>query len=169
MPSVKLPLKQTAKVSSVKLPLKQTALIINGFILAENIVEWKRRTITLIEIIKSRLLLTAELVDKNHVLLKWFGEAVPKVQIFKKLDTEEYSTRVYDTVSWSPQEYNMLIDSNSYNFKIIGENGTGESNEIYIGESKQYDVSCDAEIPLNEKNYFIDIDLTSEHRIEVDL
>lgn len=169
MPSVKFPLRQTAKVTSVKFPLKQTALIINGFILQENIVEWKRKTITLIENIKSRLLLTAELVDRNHVLLKWFGEAVPKVQIIKKLDTEEYPPIPYATVNWSPQEYNMLIDSNSYNFKVIGQNATGESNEIYIGQDKQYDINCSAEIPINEKNYFIDIDLPSVYRIEVDL
>lgn len=169
MPSVKFPLRQTAKVTSKKLPLKQTALIINGFILQENIIEWKRKTITLIENIKSRLLLTAELIDRNHVLLKWFGEPVPKVQIFKKLDTEEYSPTPYVTVNWSPQEYNMLIDSNSYNFKIVGQNQTGESNEIYIGQDKQYNINCSAEIPINEKNYFINVDLTSEYRIEVDV
>ena len=169
MASIKLPLNQIAKVSSIKLPLKQTALIIDGFILTEHIIEWKHKAITLIETIKSRLLLESELIDKNHILLKWFGEPVPKVQIFKKLDTEDYPQKPYATVSWSPQEYNMLVDSNSHNFKVIGQNQTGESNDIYIGQDKEYDIKCHIEIPINEKNYFIDIDLISEYRVEVDV
>jgi hypothetical protein len=167
MSSVKLPLIQKAQVTSIKLPLKQTALVINGFILAENIVTWKTKSITLIENIKSRLLLEAELVDKNHIKLKWFGEKVPNIQIFKRLDIEEYSNVPLIILPWDVKQYEDIIDSNSYDYKVIGVNSTGESNEVLVGEDKEYDINCTLEIPINEKNYFIDLDLISEYRLEV--
>jgi hypothetical protein len=169
MASIKLPLRETARVASVKLPLKETALVLQGFIMKENIISWKEQTITLMENIKSRILLQAQLLDKNHVLLKWFGEKVPKVQIFSKFDGDEYLTKPAAIVNWSPQEYTMLVGSNGYDIKVIGLNGTGESNEISLGESKEYDVDCSVELPINEKNYFFDIFYVSEYRIEVDL
>jgi hypothetical protein len=169
MASIKLPLRETASVASVKLPLKETALVLSGFIMKENIISWKQQTITLMENIKSRILLQANLLDKNHVLLKWFGEKVPKVQIFSKFDGDEYSSKPIAVVNWSPQEYELLVGSNGYDVKVIGQNGTGESNEISIGEDKEYDVSCSVELPINEKNYFFDIFYVSEYRIEVDL
>lgn len=165
--SVKLPLHETAKVSSIKLPIRETALILNGFVMHENIIEWLKKDITLIESVKSRLLLNAELLDKNHVKLQWFGENVPKVMIFDTLDGEDMPATPFVTVPWTPQEYTMLIDANGHDIMIKGTGDTGESNILSIGENKEYNVACAVELPLNEKNYFIDIDLVSEYRIGV--
>ena len=169
MASIKLPLKETARVSSVKLPLRETAFVISGFMMRENIVSWKEQVITLMENIKSRILLQASLLDKNHILLKWFGEKVPKVQIYSKFDGDEYNNSPTAIVNWTPQEYTLLIGSNGYDIKVIGQSGTGESNEVSIGEGKEYDIECVAELPINEKNHFLDISVFSVYRIEVSL
>jgi len=165
--SVKLPIRETAKVSSVKLAMRETALVITGFFMRENIVTLLSREITLIEVLKSRILLTASLVDKNHIMLKWYGEKVPKVLIFDKLDGEDFTTTPKYTVNWTPQEFLMAIDGNGHDYKIQGLSGTGESNVISIGENKEYAVDCTVELPINEKNFFFNIHYMSEYKIGV--
>jgi hypothetical protein len=65
--SIRLPLKELAKVTSVRLPLKETVWIKNGFIISERIIEWKKKETIMIEIIKSRILVDVEMIDKNHL------------------------------------------------------------------------------------------------------
>jgi hypothetical protein len=72
-------------------------------------------------------------------------------------------------VNWQPQEYLLEIDENGYDIKLIGIYNTGESNQVSLGENKDYDVRCSVQIPLNEKNVFVELEVVSEYRIEVNL
>ena len=165
-----LPLRETTQVWSVKLPLKEQAFVVAGFILFENIITMRQSLLTIMENIRSRIVLETELFDKNHVKLKWFGESVPKVQIYRKEDGEDtYPITPLATVNWQPSEYYMEIDENGYDIQLKGIYNTGESNQISLGENKDYDVEVPINIPLNEKNIFIELNVISEYRIEVNL
>jgi hypothetical protein len=165
--SVRLPIRETAKVSSIKFPIREKALVLSGFVFRENIISWQKKETTLIESIKSRILLNATLLDKNHIKLMWHGEKVPKVMLYDVLDGDEFPNTPSATFNWSPQETVWQIDANGHDIKVKGTGDTGESNVISIGENREYEVECTVDLPINEKNFFIPIDFTSEFRIEV--
>lgn len=167
--SIRLPLKETAKVTSVKLPLKETVWIINGFIISERIIEWKKIETILIETIKSRILVDVELIDKNHIKLTWYGDAVPKIQIYKKRTEEEWGTTPIAELKWSLGTYIAEIDTNSYDFKIIGIEDTGEADTVSIGSHQEYDIDVKFELPINEKKMYFDIEIKTEYRFEVNI
>lgn len=167
--STKLPLREKASVTSVKFPLFETAWVIEGFIIRENIIEWKITSFNLIENIKSRINIDLELVDNNHVKIKWFGESVPKILIYKKLDGEEFMSTPIATLNWSPQEYIVDVDSNGYGFKLVGIYNSGESDELSVGSSQRVNIDMDSPLPLNEKYYYFNIEVFSEYRIEVNV
>lgn len=169
MPTIRLPIRETAQVASIKLPLHETVWLLNGFVLTENIVSWKKEEIVLIENIRSFITTKVELIDKNHIKISWFGDSVPKVQIFRKLIDEEYGTTPYIELPWETKEYIMPIDNNGYNFKVVGSQNTGLGQEYQIGDGQTYDVNMNLQLPINVKNYYFDIDLYSEYRFEVNL
>jgi hypothetical protein len=169
MASIKLPLHESVRVISVKLPLHETIWLLNGFILKENIIQIHTKEIVLLENIKSFITTQVELVDKNHIKLKWFGDSVPKVQVFRRLIDEEYGTKPYVELPWSPNEYIMPIDANSYVIKVVGIQNTGSGQEYQIGNNQDYDVDMSLQLPINEKHYYFDIDFTSVYRIEVNI
>jgi len=167
--SVKLPLHETAIVVSIKLRLHETVSLLNGFIMTENIISWKEKDLVLIENVKSFITTQITLLDKNHILLKWFGSSVPIVQIYRRMVDEEYGTTPFKELPWSPSEYVMEMDNNGYVIKVIGSNKTGEGQEFQIGESQDYEMNMDLVLPINEKRHYFDIAINTEYKIEVNI
>jgi len=168
MTTIRLPLKETAQVSSIKLPLKETAWVIDGFIISENIISWKTHNITLLENIKSRIILDAELIDINHVKITWYGDYIPIVQIFKKKHTDDlWDTTPIAEVKWNVGGYIIPVDIDSYDIKVIGAYDTGDCDPIQLGYGQQYPVNIDFSVPVNNKNYYFELNLVSEYRFEV--
>lgn len=169
MPSVKLPLRELAQVASVKLPLRENVWLLQGFILQENIISLKTNEIVLIENIKSFITTQIELVDRNHIKIKWFGDSVPKIQIWRRRIDEDYGTTPYLEVDWKTAECIIPIDVNGYVFKVKGVLDTGEGQEYQIGGSQDYEVNMNLLLPINQKNYYFDIGVSSVYRFEVNV
>jgi hypothetical protein len=169
IPSKKLPIRETAQVVSIKLPFTEQVWILEGFVIDENIVSWKSNEIILLETIKSFITTQLELIDKNHVKIKWFGEPVPKIQLFRRRIDEDFPISPFAEVLWSPTEYIMVLDGNGYVIKVLGSQSTGESPQVQIGDNMDYDVEMDVSLPLNQKNYYFDLELYSVYRFEVNL
>jgi hypothetical protein len=166
--SIKLPLKETAIVASIKLPLKETVWVLNGFTVSENIVDWKESKFLVTENVKSRIIIEAEMIDKNHIKFKWYGDVVPKVLIYKRVIGDDWG-EPEEILDWNDDEYIMDFDSASYEIRILGSNDTGESDRIVFGQHQEYDVDFSFELPINEKYYYFDVNVTSVYRIEVNL
>lgn len=168
MPSIKLPLRETTQVASIKLPLKETVWLLNGFIVEENIIDWKEQHFLLSENIMSRIIIDGEMVDKNHIKFKWYGEEVPKVEVYRRVLGDSYG-EPEATLKWDDGEYIMYFDSNAYEIKLMGTNETGESDKIVIGQPQEYDVNVYFELPVNEKYYYVEVEFTSVYKVEVNL
>ena len=167
--SIKLPLRETARVVSIKLKLFETVSLLSGFVMSENVVSWHEEDIILIENVKSFITSTVGMVNKNHISIAWFGNPVPKVEIYRRNVDEEYDTIPYVSLPWNPSEYIMEMDNNSYVIKVVGANQTGEGQEFQIGNNQDYIVNEDLLLPINEKRYYLDIAITTEYRIEVNI
>jgi hypothetical protein len=168
-PSIKLPISEMVRAVGAKMPIHETAWVLEGFVMAENIVSWKSNEIILLENIRSFITVLFELVDKNHVKIKWFGQPVPKVQIFRRRIDEDFGTTPFIELPWNPSEYVMQLDTNGYVIKIVGSQNTGESQQFQVGEDEDYDIAMNVSLPVNQKNYYYDLNLTSEYRFEVNL
>lgn len=164
--STKLQISQTAVMTQVKLLIVETAWDFKGLILEENIVAKMNRQITILEEVRARILTNTELVDKNHIKIKWYGDSVPQLDVMKKVFVDENYTKE-GTYNWDKGEAIILIDDNEYNVQLVGVNGTGESGVIDLGESSGIDVFSSVNIALNEKIYDVEVSYTSEYKIEV--
>ena len=164
--STKLPLNETASLTSARLPIRETAWNFKGIIIEENVVGMMSKPLTLIEEVRSRILADVELLNRNTVKVKWFGDEVPEVEVTKKIavDEEYESVGIY---KWSDGEAVFEIDNNEYHIKLIGVRGTGESSAIEIGEATNIDIETQLNILLNEKTYNIRIDNPSQYKIYV--
>lgn len=162
----KLPLNETASLTSARLPIRETAWNFKGIIIEENVVGKMSRPLTLIEEVRSRILADAEILNRNTVKVKWYGDAVPEVEVTKKIavDEEYESVGVY---KWSEGAASFEIDNNEYHIKLIGARSTGESSVIEIGEGSNIDIDTKLNILLNEKTYNVHIDNPSRYKIYV--
>jgi hypothetical protein len=167
--SIKLPLREKPQVTSIKLPLKENVWLLIGFVLSERIIELKTKETTILENVKSRILFDISIVDKNHLKITWEGESVPKLLIYKKRVEEEWSKEPEVELDWDLHSYILEIDSNSYDFKVLGKNDSGESGVISIGNYQNYNMDFSIDLPINQKIYYFDLSLTSEFRFEVNL
>lgn len=167
--SVKLPLKVTPKVVSVMMPIRETVWVVDGFIISERIVGWKKQDLTILENIKSRILTEIELLNRNQVKIKWYGESVPQVMIFTRRIGDDWGNTPIATIPWDVGEYVMDVDLNEYEVRILGIQNTGEADSVVFGANQEYDINFDFVLPVNEKYYFLEIDVTSTYEIEVSL
>lgn len=162
----KLPLNETASLTSARLPIRETAWNFKGIVIEENVVGKMSRPLTLIEEVRSRILADVEILNRNTVKVKWYGDEVPEVEVTKKIavDEEYESVGVY---KWNDGEAIFEIDNNEYHIKLVGTRGTGESSVIEIGEGVNIDIETQLNILLNEKTYNVYIDNPSQYKVYV--
>lgn len=164
--STKLPLQETASLTVARLPIRETAWNFKGIILEENVVGRMSAPLTLIEEVRSRILVDTEILNRNTIKVKWYGDKVPKVEVTKKMavDDEYESVGLYD---WEAGEAIFEVDNNEYNIKLVGTNNTGESSVVEIGEGANIDINTILNVSLNEKIYNVNVDNTSYYKIYV--
>lgn len=153
-----------------RIPIRESTTVIVGIIITENIMSNMSKELIIHEHIRSRILYDVEVLDRSHIKVKWYGESVPYVCIFKKNVVDlAYPVNPIATVRWGVNEYVVEVDDTSCNIKLLGLNNTGESSEYNVGESNMIDMFMNTLLPLNEKSYFIDVSLVSKYEFEVDL
>lgn len=164
--SIKLPLIETASINSIRIPVTETPWDFKGLIIEENVVGTMNSSLTLIEEIRSRILTEVEILNRNTVKVKWYGDEVPKLELMKKVagDEDYESVGVYE---WTDGEAVFEISNNEHNIQLIGLNGTGESAIVELGEGEMVDINTQLNILLNEKIYDINVDYTSQFKINV--
>lgn len=165
----KLPLKEVSSLTYAKIPVKEFSWDLKGLILEENIVATMHKPLTLIEEVRSRILVDVEMLDRNNLRIKWYGDAVPKVEVYKKAEIDEQFTDKVAVLDWGVGECEINVDNNSYDIQLLGINGTGESSIINVAEPLYYAVKTDIDIAMNEKVYDVDVDLVATYRIDIDL
>lgn len=165
----KLPLKEVSSLTYAKIPVKEYSWDFKGLILEENIVATMHKSLTIIEEVRSRILVDIEMLDRNNIQLKWYGDAVPKVEVYKKAEIDEVFTDKVATLDWEVGQCDINIDNNSYDIQLLGINGTGESSIINVAEPLYCAVKTDISIAMNEKVYDVDVDLVATYRIDIDL
>lgn len=165
---VKLPVRETSKGKLVALPVSEIAWVLNGFVIEENIIEHLNKNLVIMEHVRSRILFNAELLDKTHMRVNWYGGEVDFVDVFDKYSIEDdYPAVPLATVPWDEGGYTFQLDDASHDIKLECHDGYGESGVLTVGDMEHLEVDVFLELPVNEKIYSIDIDYPSVYRIEV--
>lgn len=163
---VKLPIIEQANVTCIKIPLIEKAWVFNGLLLEETVVGMMQKKLTLIDNVKSRLLMDTEMVGGNKVKLKWYGDEVPRVEVLRKLSFDETYDKVgvYD---WGVGETTITLGTSEYNIMLNGEGDIGESIITTLGEPDYIEVDVYLDMPINEKMYSVEIDYTSKYVVPI--
>lgn len=151
----------------IKIPIYETISDFEGIIFEENIVGTFNEPLLLVEDIRSRILVNAELIDSKTVRLHWYGDSVPAIEVYKKLEVDDTYEKV-GTYQWRDNYCDITLEVDSYNIKLEGSGNTGQSEEITIGENFYIDILTQLIMPVNEKTYYLDIDFTSRYDIDAD-
>ena len=166
--SMKVPVKERAYGKSIKVPLTETALTFEGFIMEENVVATMQSSLPLIDEVRNRILVDVSMLDRNTLMLEWYGEKVDKFDIYiRAIVDDEY--QYYSTHTWDEKTATISIDDNAYYIQLVGHNGSGESFVVEVDVNTPLAIKSDVTISLNEKIYDIDVDYTSAYRFEVSL
>ena len=167
--SIKIPLKeQVAAGKNIKIPLTETALTFEGFVITENVIDTMNSTLPIVEEVRNRILVDVSMIDRNTLVLNWYGEKVDELDVMiRPFVEEEY--QLYSTHEWREGQTTVTIDDNAYYIQLVGKNGSGESFELEIDISTPVSIKSDVTISLNEKIYDIDVDYISAYRFEASL
>ncbi len=163
---LKIPLKEQTQALGLKVPLIEYTMDFRGLIIEENIVDKMRKDITILEDIRSRILFDVELIDRNHVQVSWYGEAVPTVEVRHKMEVDEEWT-VVGVYSWNTTSVEFSLDNNEHQIMLIGGNNTGESGTGVVGETMYIRIDPIIGVLINEKIYNVDIDFTKSISVDV--
>lgn len=163
---LKVPLTEQARAKGIKVPLKEFTMDFKGLIVEETIVDKMRKDITLLEDIRSRILFDVELIDRNHVKVSWYGEAVPTVEVRHKMEVDETWTSV-GVYNWNDESAEFALDNNEHQIMLIGGNSTGESGTGVVGETLYIRIDPTIGVLVNEKVYNVNINFTSEYHVTV--
>ena len=163
---LKVPLKEQAHALGIKVPLVEYTMDFKGLIIEETIVDKMRKDITILEDIRSRILFNVELIDRNHVEVSWYGEAVPTVEVRHKMEVDEEWT-VVGVYSWNTTSIEFSLDNNEHQIMLIGGNNTGESGTGIVGETMYIRIDPTIGVLINEKIYNVDIDFTKSISVDV--
>ena len=163
---LKVPLTEKARAKGIKVPLKEFTMDFKGLIVEETIVDKMRKDITLLEDIRSRILFDVELIDRNHVKVSWYGEAVPTVEVRHKMEVDENWTSV-GVYNWNDESAEFALDNNEHQIMLIGGNSTGESGTGVVGETLYIRIDPTIGVLVNEKVYNVNINFTSEYHVTV--
>ena len=162
----KVPMVEETQALGVKVPLTEYVWDFYGLVIEEQVLGNFSKTLTLLEEVRSRILFDVELLERNKIRIKWYGEAVPGVQIYRKMEVDEEWTYVGD-YAWEDSEATIDLDNNEQLIKVIGINDSGESGETTIGESNYTRIDTVVEILLNRKVYMFNIDFTGKHTFNI--
>ena len=166
--SMKVPVKEQAYGKSVKIPITETALTFEGFVMEENVVTTMQSNLPLIDEVRNRILVDVSMLDRNTLMLEWYGEKVEKFDIYiRAIVDDEY--QYYSTHTWDEKTATISIDDNAYYIQLVGHDGSGESFVVEVDVNTPLAIKSDVTISLNEKIYDIDVDYTSAYRFEVSL
>lgn len=163
---LKVPLKEKAQALGVKVPLVEYTMDFKGLIVEETIVDKMRKDITILEDIRSRIMFDVELIDRNHVAISWYGEAVPTVEVRHKMEVDEEWT-VVGVYSWNTDSVEFSLDNNEHQIMLIGGNNTGESGTGVVGETMYIRIDPTIGVLINEKIYNVNIDFTKSISVDV--
>ena len=163
---LKVPLKEQAHALGIKVPLVEYTMDFKGLIIEETIVDKMRKDITILEDIRSRILFDVELIDRNHVKVSWYGEAVPTVEVRHKMEVDEEWT-VVGVYNWNTTSVEFSLDNNEHQIMLIGGNNTGESGTGIVGETMYIRIDPTIGVLINEKIYNVDIDFTKSISVDV--
>lgn len=163
---IKVPLTEYSQALGVKVPLIEYTMDFKGLIIEETVVGKMRKDITLLEDIRSRILFDVELIDRNHVKVFWYGEAVPTIEVRHKMEVDEEWT-IVGTYSWNDEYAEFNLDNNEHQIMLIGGNNTGESGLGLVGETMYIKIDPTIGILINEKVYNVDINFTKTYKADV--
>lgn len=163
---LKVPLTEEAHAKGIKVPLTEFAMDFKGLIVEETIVDKMRKDITLLEDIRSRILFDVELIDRNHVKVSWYGEAVPTIEVRHKMEVDENWTSV-GVYNWNDESAEFSLDNNEHQIMLIGGNSTGESGTGIVGETLYVRIDPTIGVLVNEKIYNVNINFTEEYHVDV--
>lgn len=152
----------------VYLPISETVWSFSGLLVNENIVSPYHTSLLVDEKIYTEIIPSFELLSPNQLKVGWSGTRVPRVEIYtKSLENEEYS--LYGTYSWNRGSIILPIENHNYYIKIQGIRDSGSSSEYLVNSPLQIGISPDIEmVKSSDKIYNIDINYTSEYKIEVE-
>lgn len=169
--STKSPLKISVKeeaiaINEVVFSISEEAWDFKGIILEETIVDYKSASFIIYEDVRSRILTDIYMIDKNHVVVKWYGQPVDKVMILKKSQLDD-TYDIVDTVPWEVGEYIVEVSEDATNIKVEGAGQTGESSTIALEDGFNTEVKTDFDIAINLKVHYLDTSRDSVFRLKV--
>lgn len=165
---IQLKTKEIANTPVIKIPVKEVIWDFYGIIIEENVIALMSQNLTLIEDVRSRILLNADLINRNRVKIGWYGDKVPLVEVYRKIAMDENYTKI-GTYKWEDGSVEINLDNNEYDIKLLGSNSTGESGIMSLGEVEHLDVFTNVKVSINEKIYSFDVDLVGQYEIKVEL
>lgn len=150
------------------LPISETVWGFEGLLVDETIVSKYSDSLLVDECIYTQIIPTFELISPAQLKISWSGTRVPRVQIYtKSLETEEYT--LYGTYAWNRSSVTIPLADHSYYIMLKGNNDSGSSDTYLIGSSIQLGLEPELNmVSSTDKIYNIDIDYTSEYKIEVE-
>ena len=154
--------------SPVYLPISQTVWSFSGLLVSENIVSQKKSQLLVNEKIYTEIIPNFSLISKNQLQISWTGTRVPRVEVYiKSLENEDY--KLYGTYSWNRGSVIIPIESHSYYIKLQGYRDSGISNEYLMNAPLQIGIKPILQmVNSSDKIYNIDINYTSEYKIDVE-
>lgn len=151
-----------------KIPTSEQAWVFQGIVFDEYIIAKMNKNVAMIEEVKSRILTDVTLVDRNHLKIKWYGNAVKAVQVFSKLDIDSQYETDGVAIPWEEGEVTIPIGDGSYNILLDTPDGSGISGVINISDTNYNKVKSDFKIALNEKTYYLNTDFKQTFNIKID-
>lgn len=164
--NIRLPITENAKTTLIKFPITEQSWDFVGIIIEENIVDLMEKTLVLIEDIKQRIMVEVEMLNRNQIKIKWFGDSVPKIEILKKNAVDEEYQKISEH-EWSEGYSIIELDNSEYDLLVQGINSTGTSGVINLSETNSTDIETDINVFINEKVYSYDLDFASKYRIDI--
>lgn len=154
------------QVNYLTIPISEVAWDFKGLILEETIVDNMSTSFMLYEDIRARILTNIEMIDKNHILISWYGQQVAQVMIFIKsqLDNEYKLIRA---VPWSQGNSIVEVPEDAINIKLEGLNSTGESSVVILEDGFNTEVKTNIDIALNLKVFYLETDRESVYRLKI--
>lgn len=154
--------------SPVYLPISQTIWNFSGLLVSENIVSQKKSQLLVNEKIYTEIIPSFSLISKNQLQISWTGTKVPRIEVYiKSLENEDY--QLYGTYSWNRGNVIIPIESHSYYIKLQGYRDSGISNEYLMNAPLQIGIKPILQmVNSSDKIYNIDINYTSEYKIDVE-
>lgn len=150
------------------LPISETVWSFSGLLVSENIIAQRKSQLLVSEKIYTEIIPSFALLSKNQLQISWSGVKVPRVEVYiKSLETEDY--QLYGTYSWNRGNVVIPIESHSYYIKLQGYRDSGTSNEYLMSAPLQIGVKPVLNmVSSSDKIYNIDINYTSEYKIDVE-